>query len=127
MLFAIYLLRITALFFVTFGLCFIAAPGYFSDALLGEVQTTPNALIDMRATYGGMGLGAGLVLWSLARQRETIVAGLISSLLVLGCIATARLAGFIMDGIPNAYMLLALALESAFFAMTLLALKRITD
>ncbi|MFH2135658.1 MAG: DUF4345 domain-containing protein [Pseudomonadota bacterium] len=127
MLFAIHLLRVTALSFIAFGMCFIAAPGYFSEALAGEMQTTPSALIDMRATYGGMGLGTGLVLWSLARQRETVVAGLIASLLVLGSIATARLAGCIVDGMPNAYMLIALVLEVSFFAMTLLALKRITD
>lgn len=127
MLFATYLLRLTALSFITLGLGFVTAPGYLSEVLLGEVQTTPGAMLDMRATYGGLGAGVGLALWSLTRQRETIVAGLIVSSLVLTSIALARLAGFAVDGGPTAYMWGALALESLFVVLTLLALKRITD
>ncbi len=127
MKFATNLLRVTAALFVVFGICFIVAPEFFAYTLTQSEPWTPNALIDMRATYGGMGLGIGLLFWFLARQRETIIAGLAGSLLVLGSIALARLVGFVADGMPNAIMLVMFGAEMLFVALSVSALKRVTD
>lgn len=127
MRFATNVLRVTAVLFVAFGICFIAAPASFANALTGSEPWTPSALIDMRATYGGMGLGIGLLFWYLARQRETVIVGLVGVMLVLGAIALSRVIGMIADGSPNVFMQAMLGAEILFVALSAAALKRITD
>ncbi len=127
MKFATNLLRINSALFVVFGVCFIAAPGVFAAALTGAEPATPSALIDMRATYGGLGLGVGLMFWFLARQRETLYAGLVGTFLILAATVMARVIGFYADGSPNLFMLLLLGAEILFLLLSATALKRITD
>ncbi len=127
MKFATNLLRINSVLFVAFGACFIVAPVFFAQALTGSEPWTNSALIDMRATYGGMGLGIGLLFWFLARQRETIIAGLAGTALVLGGIALGRGVGFVTDGAPNAFMLAMFCTEVLFAVLSVSALKHITD
>ena len=127
MKFATNFLRINAALFIVFGICFIVAPVFFAEALTGSEPWTTSAVIDMRATYGGMGLGIGLLFWFLARQRETVIAGLAGSFLVLGATATARVVGFFADGSPNAFMLVLFGAEVLFVVLSASALKRVTD
>jgi hypothetical protein len=127
MKFATNLLRVNAVLFIVFGICFIVAPVFFAEALTGSEPWTASAMIDMRATYGGMGLGIGLVFWFLARQRETVVPGLGATLLVLGATAMARVVGFFVDGSPNAFMLVLFGAEILFVVLSASALKRVTD
>lgn len=127
MRFATNLLRINAVLFIVFGVCFIVAPVFFAEALTGSEPWTSSALIDMRATYGGMGLGIGLLFWFLARQRETVIAGLVGALLVLGATALGRLVGLLADGAPNFFMLMLFGAEVLFVALSATALKRVTD
>jgi hypothetical protein len=84
-------------------------------------------LIDMRATYGGMGLGIGLAFWFCARQRETVIAGLVGILLVLAATALARVVGFIADGSPNVFVQAMFGAEVLFVVLSAAALKRVTD
>ena len=127
MRFATNILRVNSALFVAFGICFMAAPGFFANLITGAGPGTSSASIDMRATYGGMGLGIGLLFWFCARQRETVHAGLVGALLVLGATALARVVGFAADGAPNAYMLALFCAELLFAALLALALKRLTD
>jgi hypothetical protein len=127
MRFAINLLKVDSALFIVFGACFIAAPEFFAQTLTGSEPWTSSALIDMRATYGGMGLGIGLLFWFLARQRETVIAGLAGTALVLGAIALGRVVGFVADGTPNAFMLAQFVAEILFMALSIATLKRITD
>jgi hypothetical protein len=78
----------------------------------------------MRATYGGMGLGVGLLFGFCARQPSTIQVGLIASLFVLGATAAARIVGFLVDGSPNVFMYLLLGAELLFVALLIVALKQ---
>ena len=127
MRFATNLLRLNAALFIAFGICFIVAPVFFAETLTGSEPWTSSALIDMRATYGGMGLGVGLALWFCARQRETVIAGLVGALLVLAATAMARAIGFVADGSPNMPMLLLFGAEVLFVALSASALKLVTD
>jgi hypothetical protein len=127
MKFATNLLRVTAALFIVFGICFVVAPEFFSYALTGSEPWTSSALTDMRATYGGMGLGVGLLFWFMARQRETVIAGLAGAALVLGAIALGRMVGFIADGTPNVFMLVLFGAEILFAVLSVSALKQITD
>ena len=63
------LLWINAAFFLVFGALFLVAPGVFAELLTGATPATTNALIDIRATYGGMALGIGLFFAFCARQH----------------------------------------------------------
>jgi hypothetical protein len=127
MKFSTNLLRVTAALFIVFGACFIVAPEFFASTLTGSEPWTRSALIDMRATYGGMGLGIGLVFWFCALQRETVIAGLVATFLVLGTTALARVIGFIADGSPNIFMQAMFAAEVLFVVLSASALKRLTD
>lgn len=127
MRFATNLLRVNAALFIAFGICFIVAPVFFAEILTGSEPWTTSALIDMRATYGGMGLGIGLLFWFLARQRETVIAGLVGASLVLGATALARVVGFLADGAPDLSMLALFGAEVLFVALSATALKRVTD
>lgn len=118
------LLWINSALFVVFGVCFIVAPEFFASVITGALPGTPSAFIDMRATYGGMGLGIGLLFGFCARQSSTVQVGLIAALLVLGSTATARLVGFLADGSPNVFMFLLLGAELLFVALLVVALKQ---
>jgi uncharacterized membrane protein len=127
MKFAANLLRVNAVLFIVFGICFVVAPEFFAYELTRSVPWTSSALIDMRATYGGMGLGIGLLFWFLASQRETVIAGLVSSFLLLGATAMARMVGFVADGSPNIFMQVRFGAEVLFVVLSAAALKRFTD
>ena len=124
MKFPITLLWINSALFVVFGACFVVAPEFFATVITGAAPGTPSAITDMRATYGGMGLGIGLLFGFCARQPSTVQVGLIAALLVLGSTATARLVGIIADGSPNLFMFLLLGAELLFVALLVSALKQ---
>ena len=100
---------ITAAVFAIFGLAFILLPEVLSQAITGAVPTTASGLIDMRATYGGMSLAVGLILFMLARSDVRM--GLITVLLLMLGMAGGRTYGILVDGSPNIMMVLFLALE----------------
>ncbi len=118
------LLWVNSVLFLVFGGCFIATPEFFATVITGSTPGTPSAFIDMRATYGGMGLGVGLLFGFCARQSSTVRVGLIAALLVLGSTAAARLVGFIADGSANVFMLLLLGAELLFVVLLVAALKQ---
>lgn len=118
------LLWVNSALFVVFGACFIAAPELFSTVITGAAPGTSSAFTDMRATYGGMGLGVGLLFGFCARQPSTVHVGLIASLFVLGSTAAARIVGFLADGSPNAFMFFLLGAELLFVALLIVALKQ---
>ncbi len=126
MRFATNLLWIDAALFSIFGLGFIVAPGVLAVWLTGGLPATSDAMTDMRATYGGMGLGVGLSIAFCARQRETIFAGLCGVVLILGAIALARTLGVIVEGGANAPVWGMLGLEVLFVSLQCVALKRLT-
>ena len=71
-------------------------------------------------------LGAALVLYAvglglgwLARSEATVVAGLKGVAVVMLCMATSRMVGFVSDGEPNAFMILYLAAELSVMALAL--------
>ncbi len=118
------LLWLNSVLFVVFGACFIAAPGLLANVITGAAPGTSSALIDMRATYGGMGLGIGLFFGFCARRPTTVQVGLFASLFVLGTTAIARLVGFAVDGSPNVFMFLLVSAELLFVALIVVALRQ---
>lgn len=115
MTFPVRLLWINAMLFILFGAGFIVAPNALSLLLTGAAPGTASAVTDMRATYGGTALGLGLFSGFCARDPKTLRAGLLAPLMVLSGIAGGRLFGIFVDGSPNGWMflLLAMALKQA--------------
>lgn len=118
------LLWINCALFVVFGVGFIVMPGLLSNLLTGAAPATTSAMIDMRATYGGMALGIAIFFGICAKNTDTVRIGLISSLLVLTGIALGRIAGIFIDGDPNIFMYLLLSAEILFASLIFFALKK---
>jgi len=118
------LLWINCALFVMFGVGFIMMPGFLANLLTDAVPGTTSAMIDMRATYGGMALGIAIFFGVCARHPDTVRIGLIASVLVLFCIALGRIVGIFIDGSPNIFIYLLLSAEILFAALILFALKR---
>lgn len=116
------LLWLNAALFTAFGLGFIFAPAFFANLITGSTPGTPSAMIDMRATYGGFGLGLALFYGWCAQNRQVRL-GLLASLLVMAAIAAGRVVGFVLDGSPNLFIWLLLAAETLFVALIFLALR----
>lgn len=125
MKFAVMLLWITSVLFVMFGVAYIVAPQDFADLVTGVSPDAPSAVIDMRATYGGVALGLGLFVGICARRPNLLRQGLILSLLVVASIGAARLWGFVADGSPNGFMIVFLATEVVSVVLYILALRRV--
>ena len=118
------MLWLNSALFIVFGVCFIAAPAFFATVITGAAPGTSSALIDMRATYGGMGLGVGLFFGFCARHPSTVQLGLFASLFVLATTAAARMVGFFGDGSPNVFMFLLLGTELLFVVLIVAALRQ---
>ena len=106
-------LLINAILFILFGTGFMFAPAALSQWITGAAPSTPSAMIDMRATYGGLALGIGILWWSCANNGSLRI-GLFSAFLVLVSVAGGRIIGIFLDGSPNAFMFILLAAEIIF-------------
>jgi hypothetical protein len=123
--FAVVLLWITAALFVGFGVGFVAAPRELANFITGGAPSVPSAIIDMRATYGGVAIGMGLFFALCATRPHWVRPGLVGSMLVIASIAAARVVGLVVDGGPNAFMLLLLSTEVIFVGLYAAALRQL--
>jgi hypothetical protein len=99
-------------FFVLYGFAFAIAPFELAGLVTGGTPATSSGLIDMRSTYGGMSIAMGIVLALLAQRDNTLRTSIVALLVVMVAMATTRVAGFVIDGLPNSVMYIYLALES---------------
>jgi hypothetical protein len=111
MKFARILLLLGSGIFALYGLLFAIAPVELARLVTGDAPSSPSALIDMRATYGGMSIAVGMILMLLALKEETIRIGVVSLLLVMVCMAATRIVGIAVDGDANIAMYFYLGLE----------------
>lgn len=127
MKFAKTLVWINCWLFVAFGLGFILAPQPLAALLTGATPATASAMIDMRATYGGMALGLAVIFGLCARNEVHVQLGLQGIIAVMGGLAVARMLGMFLDGEPNLFMFLLLAAEVVMGALALVALRRAVE
>jgi hypothetical protein len=118
-------LWIVCILFVGFGVGFIVMPAELAELLTGAAPRKASAIIDMRATYGGVALGVGLFIGMCARRPEWLPAGLVAALLTSACLGAARLLGIIVDGSPNAFMVVFLLTEVASVALSAIARRQV--
>ena len=104
---------LTALFFLIYGLMFSLFPMQTLQMVTGVVLDSGSGLIDLRATYGGMSVAAGILLFSLGNKTETLRTGLLGVFLLMAGMAATRMLGMALDGPPNQIMVIYLILEIA--------------
>ena len=114
----------TAIFFILYGGLFVIFPVELSVLVTDTAPGTPSALMDMRATYGGMSIAVGITLLLLASRPKLIGLALLVTGLVLLGMAVGRGLGMIIDGTPNAIMYVYLAAELFFGVLALMLRNR---
>ena len=109
----------TALFFIVYGLGFVFYPAQLADVITGSAPASASALIDMRATYGGLTVAVGVVFLLLGAREHTVSLSLRAIAVVLLAMAAGRGLGMLLDGAGNVFMWLYLAGEVLFGALAL--------
>lgn len=123
MSFARALLWLTGAGFVVYGVAFVAAPEAMSQFVTGGSPASSSGVIDIRATYGGMSVGLG-ILFALAAGRSRFHGlGLRGVAAVMAGMAAARLLGIVVDGGANAMMWAYLGVEVVVLVLALVALR----
>ena len=121
------LINLTAVVFTVYGALFALFPATMFEFITDGGVTTSSALIDIRATYGGMSVAAGVILFMLSRKAETVRLGLISALVLMLGMATGRMIGMAVDQDANVIMTIYLALELLVVAASGYLLKTVAD
>lgn len=113
------LILITAATFFFYGLWFVFDPSGAMYFLIQENLQSSSGNIDLRATYGGMSIAAGLIVFMLGQNTQTIRLGLYSVFLLCFAMTFGRTVGIAIDGNPNNLMLIYLAIEIIVSALAL--------
>ena len=111
--------------FLVYGLLFAAFPNQLLRLTVDGSVTSTSALIDIRATYGGMSVAAGVILL-MQGQSSNHKAGLLTVLILMIGMAVGRSIGLYVDGDANLVMYVYLLLEVV-VAILALSLLRRTD
>lgn len=111
--------------FALYGIGFVAAPAALFEFVTGGLLAAGSVAIDVRATYGGMSIGAGALLIVLSRRDSTLQAGLTGVALLMLSMAAGRSVGMIVDGSANTVMVVYLALEIVAAAIALRGLRHL--
>lgn len=119
-----FVLFMAAIFFFYGLLCAFFPSEAFYYVTAAEI-TTSSGIVDLRATYGGMSLGVGLLLYTLSRDDSTLKAALLGVLFVMTGMAATRLLGMVVSGPANAIMYLYLMLEIAAMLAAWYLLKKL--
>jgi hypothetical protein len=106
------------LVFAGYGALCLVAPGW-----AGLDLPTARAAADVRATYGGLGIGVGAFLLYAARRPALLGAALLAAFLACAGIAAGRLAGVAFDGARDPITLAELAVELSGVALAGAALR----
>jgi hypothetical protein len=123
-------LEIAVLALSAVALVLVGVTGLFSPAQLfdplGVPLLTPAGRNEIRAAYGGMHLGVGLLLivWTWQRERRRAALWLVAAF--MGGLALGRLASLFADGAPGSFVLRLWVPEAlaASIAAALLSLRR---
>ncbi|WP_203142047.1 DUF4345 family protein [Marinobacter mangrovi] len=118
------LVRLNAAIFALYGIAFIVLPETLSRMVTGEIPASATGLTDMRATYGGMSLGIGIVLLILTLKTETLRLGVLGVVILMLGMAGGRSVGLVIDGVASQTMVTYLMLELAMAALAFWVLVR---
>lgn len=115
------LIVLSAGIFVFFGVWLFAIPTALEG--IGIALTTPEAVIDIRATYGGLELGLAAFLLVAQARPAWHRAALLLSALCIGGFGSGRLAGILLAGEGTTLMWFFLAIEAVWAAVLVWAYR----
>lgn len=114
---------LTILIYLIIGVWCLVAPIQTSSGVEISLPTT-TAIIDFRATYGGLLLGIG-IFFIICLKETYIRMGLILQALSLGGLAFGRVVGLILDGLPKPLLIYFLIAEIAGVVLAVFAFWRL--
>jgi hypothetical protein len=114
---------LTILIYLIIGFWCLLAPVQTSSGVEIQLPTT-TALVDFRATYGGMLVGIG-IFFIICLKETYIRLGLNLQSLSLGGLAFGRLVGLALDGMPKPLIIYFLIAEIAAVILAVVALWRL--
>jgi hypothetical protein len=109
-------LVIAAIFYVAFGLAALPGPGMLLGWLGIETRAV-QVMNEIRASYGGLYLAIGLLLFVCARNAELTRAGLLVVAVWMAGLAGARIFSVVLDGMPPLLSQLSFASEVVMSAL----------
>lgn len=118
-----FVIFLAAGFFLVYGLAFSLMPAGIALFVTGSEPESVSALIDFRATYGGMTVAVGLALFYLYAIQQ-LRACLVIVILVLLSMAVTRTLGIFVHGPGNVLMYWYLGLELLGSGLAAMALKK---
>ncbi|WP_299496669.1 DUF4345 domain-containing protein [uncultured Shewanella sp.] len=116
------LIWINSIFFILYGLGFIFFPDTLFSFITDSQLTSASALIDIRATFGGMSLGLGLVLALFTLEPSNYRLGLWAILVIMLGMACSRSLGLLQENSANNMMFIYLVCETIVALLALIAL-----
>ncbi len=118
------LIQINCGLFLLFGLGFACFPALLANTITGSVPDSASAVIDLRATYGGLALGLAFVFWQCAKNDHNVALGVKTVLVLMGALASIRLLGIVLDGSPNIFIWLLFVAEVVMASVAWWVLKK---
>jgi hypothetical protein len=115
----------TAAALAVIGVGFLIAPTSWARAI-EVVVASPTGRTDVRATYGGFVLAAGVFLAVCAARADWIRPGLVACALILAGFAAGRLIGLAVEGSLSRLMTAFLVIELGGTAAAIFAFLRTT-
>jgi hypothetical protein len=109
--------------FLLYGLLFFVIPIETFQFVVDGTVTSSSGVTDLRATYGGMSVGVGVILYMLGMSPQMLKMGLVSVFALMFGMAFGRSVGIIFDGNTNSYMYIYLVLEIAASFVSLVLIK----
>ncbi|QBY05435.1 DUF4345 domain-containing protein [Thalassotalea sp. HSM 43] len=95
---------VMALAFLLFAVAFILAPEYALTLTTGQTLTSATAIVDLRATYGGLSLAIAILLFWLLAKQQLLPIALIAVLTLMLAMAATRLIGLLL--MPDAAIIM---------------------
>ncbi|MCH7598442.1 MAG: DUF4345 domain-containing protein [Myxococcales bacterium] len=108
----IYLI-LSALIWLPYGLFCVFQPETLAD-IAGVVGTTPTGTTEIRAMYGGLQAGVGVICVIALMRPDFARSALITLCCLAGGLFLARFSGFLIDGSGSQYTYGALVFESTY-------------
>lgn len=118
------LIWFNAIVFFLYGIGFIFFPETLSSVITDNIPSSSSGTIDMRATYGGISTGFGLLLAYTTYNKNTIKLGVWGVIMIVGGMGIGRIVGLFLDGSPNIFMYIYLIYEIIAVALGLLILSK---
>ena len=119
------LIVLSALIFVFFGVWLFTIPTALEA--IGIKLTTPEAFIDVRATYGGLELGLATFLLIAQGRKQWHRAAMLLSALCVGGFGVGRILGILIEGQGTDLMWFFFVIEVIWTAVMLWAYRAASD